>query len=125
MTNEMNICGFIADTGNYDERMVDRTKFDWGYISTARVSDGKQPLETAVCSNEYAKAEDLKVTSEMVVVEAYDDQEAAQEGHDRWVKIMTENLPKELIDCNNSAICQLGEAFGIEWKEVRIVKNNE
>lgn len=33
----MSIFGFIPDIGNYSERLVDRTEFDWGYISTARI----------------------------------------------------------------------------------------
>ena len=111
---------FLMDIGNYEDRRVDRSDFEWGYISTCRVSDGKQPYETAVCSNQYARATDLDDTSEMTIVEAYNDYDAAQEGHDRWVKTMTENPPEGLTDCCNAGIAEFGAVLGCDWSEVRV-----
>ena len=106
--------------GNYEDRTVERSEYEWGFISTCRVTDGTQPYETAVCSSEYAKAEDAQDTDGMTIVEAYDSPEAAQEGHDRWVKTMTEDPPQGLADCCNAGIAALGTALGIKFAEVRV-----
>lgn len=111
---------FLLDMDNYEDRAVDRSEFDWGYISTARVSDGSQPFETAVCSSEYVKAADLEDTNGMTIVEAYDKESDAQSGHDRWVKTMTESPPDSLVDCCNAGIAELGAAFGCDFNEVRV-----
>ena len=111
---------FLFDMNNYEDRMVDRSEFDWGYISTARVSDGRQPFETSVCSDQYAKATDIEDTSGMTIVEAYSSKEAAQKGHDKWVEIMTTSPPDELQDCCNAGIAEFGEALGAEFKEIRV-----
>ncbi len=106
--------------GNYEDRCVDRSDFDWGYISTARVSDGSHPYETAVCSNEYVRVSDPDDATQMTIVEAYDDAAAAQEGHDRWVKTMTECPPDGLTDCCNAGVAEIGTALGCDFNEVRI-----
>ena len=106
--------------GNYEDRIVDRSEYEWGFISTCRVTDGSQPYETAVSSNEYAKVEDTENTDGMIIVEGYASPEAAQEGHDRWIKTMTESPPAELVDCCNAGIADLGTTFGCEFKEVRV-----
>ena len=41
---EIKMFEFLLDAKNYKDRKVDRSGFDWGYISTAYVSDGKQPF---------------------------------------------------------------------------------
>jgi hypothetical protein len=90
---------FMRDTLNYDSRKVGR--FDGGnglFISTARVSDGRQPYETAVRHPDYNEGS-------LVIVEAYDSMEEAKQGHDRWTDAMTrEPLPDVLQDCRNAAI---------------------
>lgn len=94
---------FLLDVGNYEDRKVDRSEFEWGFISTARVSDGSQPFETAVQHPDYNDGS-------MVIVEAYATKALAQEGHKKWVEIMTaKKLPGSLTDCANSMIAQ---AFG-------------
>ncbi len=111
---------FLFDAGNYEERAVDRSEFDWGFISTARVSDGKQPYETAICSDEYGKSYDPKETGGMIIAEAYDTKEAAEKGHTRWVKTMTNKPPKELIDCCNAGVAGVLEAMDDVPKEIRL-----
>jgi hypothetical protein len=97
---------FLQDMGNYSSRKVGRDDFEWGFISTAVVSDGDQPYETAVCSDLYQ--DDDGNTEEMIIVEAYNDHDSAKEGHAKWVAAMTgENPPAVLVDCLNSGICQL------------------
>ena len=111
---------FMLDAGNYEDRMVDRSEYEWGFISTARCSDGSHPYETAVSSSEYAKVSDPDETDGMTIVEAYDSPEAAQEGHDRWVKTMTKHPPEGLTDCCNAGIAEFGTALGMEFAEVRV-----
>lgn len=98
---------FLNDFGNYDERKVDHTELEGGaQIDTARVSDGRQPFETAVSHPDYND-------DKWVIVEAYDTKEDAQKGHDRWVKTMgTDPLPTELKDCSNANISGFVEALG-------------
>jgi hypothetical protein len=98
---------FLNDLGNYETRRIGRHDAEWGFISTARVSDGRQPYETAVCHARYRDA------GKMVIVEAYDTSADAEAGHARWVAAMTsETLPASLTDCLNGEIGQL--AYGDE-----------
>lgn len=89
---------FLKDSGNYESRCVAKSEYPWGFISTARVSDGKQPFETAIKHKKYNDGS-------MVIVAAYDTKEEAQKGHLYWIKIMTAGvLPEKLIDIANSHI---------------------
>lgn len=98
-----NILGMM---GNYDSRKVGRDDYDWGFISTCRVTDGRKPYETAVEHAEYNGGS-------MVIVECYDSKEEAEKGHAKWVKTMTaKNLPAALRDCANAEVGQLCEALG-------------
>lgn len=92
---------FLADAFNYESRVVGRDDFPWGMVSTARVSDGAHPYETAVQHTGYNDGS-------MVIVEAYDGIEIAREGHRKWVGVMTADvLPQKLIDCSNAHVNQL------------------
>lgn len=98
--------GFLNDYGNYEARKVGRDNFDWGFVSSCRVSDGAKPYETAVKHSRYR-------SDGMVIVEAYETKEEALAGHKKWVKKMTgKKLPAKLVDCNNSELGQLIEALG-------------
>jgi len=103
---------FFNDIGTYESRMVGREDTDWGFISTAGVSDGRQPYETAVEHKGYNHGR-------MVIVEAYDTKELATEGHKRWVTTMsTDPLPTKLKDCLNAGVAQLGATlFGDDWAD--------
>ena len=111
---------FLDMMGNYDDRSVAHSDYEWGFISTCRVTDGRQPYETAVCSSEYANVGDAKDTGGMTIVEAYDNPKAAQEGHDRWVKTMIEDPPNGLTDCCNAALTALGATLGMTFAEIRV-----
>ena len=111
--------GFLLDAENYEDRMIDRGEFDWGFISTAKVSEGERPYETAVQSSDYGNADDLEDTNGMIIVEAYDSAEDAQKGHNRWVKTMTKNPPEELVDCLNSGWASLLETIDNKPREIR------
>ena len=102
---------FIFDIGNHEARKVARYEVDGLLVDTARVSDGRQPYETAVESPLYN-------SGKMVIDEAYDTPQQAQEGHDRWVSIMTTKLPDKLVDCNNAEIAAFGASlFGDDWQQ--------
>ncbi len=108
----MGMFDFMMDAGNYSSRVVGRDDFDWGFVSTARVSDGYQPYETAIKHKEYIRNRD-KQTGLMCIVEAYDTPEEAKEGHKKWLKKMTSvKLPKKLTDCANAEIAQMADMLG-------------
>ena len=97
---------FLADVGNYESRKVGRDNFPWGFVSTARVSDGAKPYETAVKHTDYNEGK-------MVIVDHYNTKKQAQTGHAKWLATMTATkLPKVLIDCANSKVQQICSAFG-------------
>ena len=99
---------FLQDMGNYESRKVDRwnSKDKTKMVSTAAVSDGRKPYETAV---EHPAYNDGK----MVIVECYNTKEEAQAGHDKWLNLMlTNKLPSVLEDCANCEISQLIDAIG-------------
>lgn len=96
---------FFEDMGNYSDRKVGRDNFDWGFVSTAKVSDGRKPYETAVEHKEYNDGD-------MVIVDCYDTKEEAEKGHAKWVANMTDKtLPEKLVDCANAEIAQLCNQF--------------
>lgn len=100
--------------GTYDQRKVDRNNYDWGFISTAEVTDGNQPYETAVSHKRYG--------SNIIVVESYDTKEQAKIGHEKWVKIMTaEKLPDTLTECYNSTISNLYKESVKEPLEAKLI----
>ncbi len=98
---------FFLDVGNYESRKIARYEGNNDFfISTAAVSDGEQPYETAVCHPEYNGGEH-------VIVAAYPTRETAEKGHSRWVGVMTAaKLPAELCDCGNSITSKLCGFFG-------------
>lgn len=74
------------------------------FISTARVSDGSKPYETAIRSVLY------DMDGSMCIVEAYNTKEDAKAGHEKWLEIMTNGpWPDELVDCQNARISQMRE----------------
>jgi len=98
---------FLQDLGNYEDRKVDRFEKDGLLVSTARVSDGCQPYETAIqVKGYYRKDNNVHLAdNRWCVVEAYDTIKDAQNGHDKWVSVMTgENPPSTLRDCQNARL---------------------
>ena len=101
---------FLGMMGNYEDRCVARfdDKESGLFISTARVTDGEKPIETAVAHPDYNDGD-------IVIVAKYDTEEQATEGHANWIAWMTtEPLPEKLVDCGNSGISQLCEMVGLD-----------
>jgi hypothetical protein len=101
---------FFGMMGNYEDRKVDNFKNEDVEVDTCSVTDGEHDYETAVSHFQYND-------KQWVIVESYDTKEEAQEGHNKWVEVMTsEKLPEYLKDCNNSGVSQLGDnLFGETW----------
>lgn len=101
---------FANMAGNYENRKVDRwdSKDEGKMVSTAEVSDGRKPYETAVKHPGYNKGH-------MVIVECYATKEEAQIGHDRWEDLIKKGaLPTVLEDCGNSEVSQLCDMAGCD-----------
>jgi hypothetical protein len=81
------------------------TKGD-AFVSTiGDVSDGEKPYETALQHPDYNNGK-------IIIVEKYDTEEEALEGHGKWTDLLvTGNLPEEITDCSNSHIQQLMDSF--------------
>ncbi len=101
--------GFLDMLGNYPQRRVERyeaqTEAGRILISTAFVTDGAKPYETAVGHPDYNDGK-------YVIVQAYDTVEEARTQHFQWVRQMTnEPLPTCLIDCGNGMFGSPGEQY--------------
>ena len=91
---------------NYDSRKIDRYEKDDLMVSTVSIANGNKPYETGI-------GHPLYNDGKIIVVEAYDDEESAQEGHNKWVDIMTTDpLPLSLEDCCNAEIGQMARNIG-------------
>ena len=85
------------DWDSYEDRCVDKTETDWGFMSTAAVPDGKQPYETGMGNEHY---EDHP--NEIMILEGYDTKEEAQEGHDKWLDVFNNCPPETFTEVINS-----------------------
>ncbi len=91
--------GFMDMASTYEQRKVARTELsEGGFVSTAEVTDGAQPYETGISSPHYDNGH-------VIVVEAYSTREEAENGHARWVEVMSaDELPESLMDCRNGEV---------------------
>lgn len=82
---------------NYDQRMIGRYEDGEKYVSTAFVNDGFRPFETAVAHPDY------RAGGELIIVEAYDTEEEAVLGHEKWLEFMvSDTLPTVLKEHVNN-----------------------
>lgn len=101
----------------YEERVVSRFEGLGFLVDTAEVQDSNDPYETAV---EHPYYNDGK----MIIVETYANKEAAQEGHDKWLEIMTtEPLPAALIDVSTCYSAEMSRLVGNQFVFPKIVPN--
>ncbi len=110
---------FFDMANNYEQRKVDRYQKDDLLVSTAMVNDSDKPFETAVQHPAYND-------NEIIIVQTYDSKEEAQEGHNLWVKLMTnKNMPEILTDVSTAKIMKFREMLGQpEKRHVRKLGNN-
>ena len=82
----------ISMAKNYKERVVDNYSKNDVIIDTVWVDDSEYVYETGICHPRYNNGN-------WIIVETCDTIEEAQEGHNKWVKIMTaDKLPDKIID---------------------------
>lgn len=106
---------FVFDVGNYSERVVGRYDSEDSTImvSTARVSDGRDPYETAVKHPEYNDGR-------MVIVESYQTKDEAASGHASWLEaVLKDALPEILVDCQNSHISTMLDEDMVRFERKR------
>lgn len=84
----------------YEQRKVAKYEKDGLIVDTAAMNDTEHLYETAVKHPDYNN-------DKWVIVKEYDSKEEAQTGHDKWVKIMTENPPEKLIDVSTTDLRKL------------------
>lgn len=89
---------FMSMYGTYEERKVANFKgLDCEgnnfTLDTCRVTDSKQPYETALMHPFYND-------NEWVILESYDTKEESQAGHNKWFNVFVnaEKLPEEISD---------------------------
>ena len=108
----MGLFDFIEMFDNYEGRKVDRYENKDLVIDTCSVSDSDNPYETGI-------KHPLYNDNEWVIVETYKNREKAQEGHNKWVKIMTDKiLPPHLWDMGSAEVTKLLDTFAEdEWRK--------
>jgi hypothetical protein len=117
---ENNMFNFMSMMNNHEDRKVDRYNGDDFFVSTVMVTDSRQPFETAVCHPLYNN-------NDIVIVELYDTKEEAQEGHNKWVEIMTlPKLPPELRDVSSASVAELlDDVIGEERRQWGVYKRKD
>ena len=92
-----NIFDFISMFGsmfsNHSSRLVDNYESDNFTIDTCLVTDSEYNYETAV---KYDGFNDGR----WMIVEQYNTESEAQDGHNRWVEYLTNNEPEYFKDIN-------------------------
>lgn len=100
-------------SNSYNERCVGNFRKDDLRVSTALVTDGEKPYETAISHPEYNDGK-------LIIIEAYDTEKLANEGHSKWIGIVTSDaLPEFLQDCQNSGISKMLDADSLKFKRER------
>ena len=106
----MALFDFFSMISNYEERKIDRFEKDELTVDTCSVTDSDKPYETAVEHPHYNNGK-------WVIVETYDTKEAAQRGHNKWVKKMTgKKLPASLKDVSSAEVAKLADVFSKDWR---------
>lgn len=86
---------FLSMADNYEQRKVARYEKDNLIVDTCSANDSEQPYETGISHKSYNNGE-------WIVVETYDTQEQAEQGHAQWIAVMTVNdLPEKLVDVSS------------------------
>jgi hypothetical protein len=95
--------GFLSMMDNYEDRKVANYSDEKSglIVDTCAVTDSDEPFETGICHPNYNDGK-------WVIVEMYSSKEKAQEGHEKWVKIMTaKKLPANLKDVSTCELVKL------------------
>ena len=104
--NQLMEAGLVKTLARFEE---DDLIVDTGTVPD---SESQKSCETAIAHHDYNHGD-------WVVVEMYDDEDAAEAGHDRWVKTMTTRpLPPSLYDvCDCASFLEHDAACsGTHWR---------
>lgn len=103
---------FLKYKDNYDQKKIARDEWDFGYLSTVRVSDGRKPIETAL-------SHPLYNDGNLIIVDCYDTEEEALVGHNAWKeKIVNNNIPDAIVDCCNSELSRVSSEMFEDYNTV-------
>lgn len=103
---------FFAMANNYEDRKIGRYEEGDLLVSTAWINDAAKPYETAV-------GHPLYNDGKLIIVEGYDTEDEAREGHQRWITVMTtEPLPKSLRDVSQTVFALLLDMVD-DWRDKR------
>ncbi len=106
---------FFSMMNNYEDRAVERYEADGLIVDTCLVTDSDQSYETAISHPSYN-------SGAWVIVEMYDTEGEARNGHERWVrKMIADKLPNIIVDASSSVIANLCDLVSSEeddrWRE--------
>jgi hypothetical protein len=90
---------------NYETRKVDRFESDNGFVSTAKVSDSRDPYETGIQYKPWGPG--------VVIVQTYETLDEAKNGHQRYVELFVSGeLPQEKpLDTGTNIWSELARKF--------------
>ena len=101
---------FTSMIGNYEQRKVANYSNDDLVIDTCMVTDSDEPYETAIAHLAYNGGK-------WIIVEMYSNKAKANEGHKKWIEVMTsEKLPDTLVDVSTAGVAELCDFCGDEWR---------
>lgn len=90
---------------NYEYRKVGRYEFEEGFLSTCQVGDSKYPYESAISHKKYNNGE-------IIIIENYNSEKEAKEGHEKWKKMIINNeLPSKIEDVGACFLSQIRNAL--------------
>jgi hypothetical protein len=85
---------------DHKKRLVEYTSINGAEIDTCRVYDSKLPYETGIRHQAYNDGH-------WVIVEAYNTKEDAIKGHQRWVKLLYNKLPENIVGIDHTEIGEI------------------
>lgn len=107
--------GFLGMMNNYEDRKVANDAGEGWTVDTCSVTDSDQPYETGIKHTRYNEGE-------WIIVQMYDDKEAALKGHATWVKkLQAKKPPATLQDVSTCDILQLADALDVDLDRVHEV----
>lgn len=94
---------FFGMIGNYESRKVANNEINGAVIDTVAVTDSEQPYETGIKHPNFDNGN-------WIIVEMYEDEDSAKDGHIKWVDLFKKGIPKELSDVST---CELKKFFSV------------
>ncbi len=96
---------FFSMAGTYEERKVDNYSKDGLEIDTCLVTDSRKDYETGIRHPDYNGGK-------WVIVELYDTTEEAKAGHSKWLDLMINSEPEQLVDVSSCELADMLKELG-------------